>query len=80
MRVVKVELTRSVTGTTRLIKEEEALVEVMEVAAAGVVVVGVEAGVQSVESTAGAKVEVVAVAGAEAKAMETKWEAQVMRR
>ena len=78
MRVVKVELTRSVTGTTRLIKEEEALVEVMEVAAAGVVVVGVEAGVQSVESTAGAKVEVLAAAGAEA--METESEEQVMPR
>ena len=44
MRVVKVELTRSVSGTTRLIKEEEALVEVMEVAAAGVVVGGLVGG------------------------------------
>ena len=60
-------------------KEEEALLEVMEAAAAGVVEWAVKAGVESVEATA-AKVEVVVAAGARAETVETESEAQVMPR
>ncbi len=85
MEVAKLELTQNVVATTRLIKEDAAPVEVVEVEGSREVAVGVVVGeVAEVEATAleGAEAEAEAAEAevVEAEAVDTEAGARVMPR
>ena len=75
MEVAKLELTQNVVATTRLIKEDAAPVEVVEVEGSREVAVGVVVGEVAVEV---AEVEATALEGAEAEAEAEVVEAEAV--